>query len=326
VLAKKVRAESLASPEMRAVLAVVARVGGQCGVARAHARAHATLAEAPLSLRDDVAWAGRCEGSADEATLTAPKPSAPVEDATALAEADPLRARSILETWLAAHPDDVAGRLALAAVLPAAARAAVLSGPDLAREPALALALVEATTGAARADAAKLLAGVARTTVEAAVDPRAIAPTLARALAVGGPEDGWLDVAEALLSTCAAARKAKACADPIALTLATARLRGSRGAKLCKAGAQLADADLATPRVRLDVVLACTGAKLLVPALAVTDAARGPFAAPESALAYAALAALQKKCPEARVHLGQSAALASTYAAEMKAVGATCPG
>ena len=127
-------------------------------------------------------------------------------------------------------------------------------------------------------------------------------------------------------STASSRWKTKACADPTTLAVATARLRGTRPAALCKAGVLLADADLAGPRVRLDVVLACTSKKLLVPALSVSDVGRGPFAAPESALAHAALAALQKKCPAARAHLAQTAALAQAYAAEIQAIGAACPG
>ncbi|MBK7398875.1 MAG: hypothetical protein IPJ34_21925 [Myxococcales bacterium] len=325
LLAKKVRAERLASPPHRALLAVVARVGGKCGVARAHARAHANLPEATLTLADDVRWAADCDGNADEATLVPPRPVAVVDDATAVAVADPLRARSILETWVGAHADDVAARLALAALLPSSARPAVLAGPTLAREPSLLLALVEASTGSARADAARLLAAVLPSTVEAAVDPRATTPLLARAMSFAGPEDGWLDVAEGLLHACAAPRKAKACADGPALLAASTHLRRTRPAALCATGVALADADLGTARFRLDVTLACTSKKKLLPALSVTDEARGPFPSPEGALARAALATLQKKCPLARGNLVAASALKGEYPDEFAAVEAQCP-
>lgn len=259
-LATKLRGKISSAP-VRALLAVRARTSGSCGEARAHARAHAWLQSEGLRLDDDVAWARACEGAKVPATVIAPAPSDDVADLRAVAEADPLRARARLDVIVKERPDDVSAWLAAIEVAPAYARAGVAAraAAALPDEPWIRLAEIEVTGSAAAAQA--LATKVLPATVEAAI-PRAIAPLAARAMLLERPDAAWDDVAERLVTSCAAGLPT-ACLDgerAPALGRATARLRKSRPKVLATRGVALSPADLTVPRVRLDVVLALAAA------------------------------------------------------------------
>ncbi|MBI2389105.1 MAG: hypothetical protein HYV09_05770 [Deltaproteobacteria bacterium] len=309
-LAAKLRSK-IASAPVRALLAVRARTSGSCSEAKAHARAHGWLPAEGLRLDDDVSWASTCEGGKVPATVIAPVPSDEIADLRAVAEADPLRASARLDVIVKERPDDVSAWLAAIDLAPAYARASVAAraGAALPDEPWIRLAELSATGGAAVAQA--LAAKVLPATVEASI-PRAIAPLAARAMLLEKPlekEPAWDDVAERLVTSCAAALPT-ACLDAErapALGRATARLRKSRTKVLATKGVALSPADLAVPRVRLDVVvaLAATG-----------DKKAAIFAAPlggaEAAVARVAIAAANGKCDaDARK---SASALAGDYA------------
>lgn len=326
-LVTKMRAR-VGNPAVRALQAVVARLSGSCADARAHARAHAWLSAEGMRLDDDVTWAKSCEPSGKErATVIAPVPSEEVADMRAIAETDPLHARARLDGIVKAHPDDVAAWLAvidLAAPYDRA-RIAALAASALPNEPWIRLAQIATSSGAAQATAARAFATkVLPDTIESSA-PRATASLAARALLAATSDDAaWDDVAESLVGSCSIGASS-ACLDgerAPALGRATARLRKSRSKVLATRGIALSEADLAIPRVRLDVVLAVS---------ALGDTAKASLfaaslAGAEAALAKSAIAAASGKCPLATESKKAAASLATDYADAFAKIDGKCKG
>lgn len=314
------------TPSVRALEAVLARASGACADAHAHARAHAWLSSEGLRLDDDVAWARACTPTGPvRATIVAPVASEEVADLRALAEAEPLRARALLEAWTKAHPSDPAAWLASIDVAATYDRQKVVARATAAlpNEPWVRFAELGLATGAALPPLARAFTTtVLPATIEASAS-RALAPLTARVLLLGTTADpAWDDVAESLVRACAVGA-ASPCLDAeraAALPRATDRLRRTRWKFLAARGIALSGPDLAQARTRLDVVLALVALGDLQKA----GLFAAPLAGPEGALARTSIAAASNKCPTAKEFRKGTTALSTDYADALASVDKKC--
>ena len=320
----------------RALLSVWAKATGKCGAARAYARAHdATASDAYPRFDDDVTWARDCTGGEIVATLTKPMPSDAVDDAIAVAKVDPLRARGVLQSIVDSHDDDVAARLALASLLPPSESLSVLDAglKKSPSEPALHFGRLERLVGAPRAnEGAEIAKVILPSTIEVFDDPRAAVPVLSE-LVMRAPDDkestsANATIAAAFLRACAGAPKNDACMNDKGATVARAAhlLRTSDAASLAANGPSLCDADLAQPKVRLEVIIALLDTKQIAKAEAIASPKRGKWEVPETGLAEALIASEKQKCEVAKSKLAQWPVLSTSkeYAPEIARVKNTC--
>ncbi|GAC1352173.1 MAG: hypothetical protein NVSMB1_12410 [Polyangiales bacterium] len=341
LLTREKKASRNAVSASRVLLAVQARLDGQCGVARAHARAHDALPKELLPRLDaDLRWARDCQGGEWIETRSWPASNHRIDELVSLLIVDPLRARASLLKMLDANPDDRAARLALVSASPPYQRRAILDdGLRVAPSSlALHLSLFGLVGGLERVrEARQIVATVLPSTIEVINDPRAAASTTSSLFATlstdpetdsgAAGEEGRVVVAEALVRACGGEIDGDACLEKNDGSLANAvsLLRRKRPSALATDGPRLTNADLNNPRLRLDVVHALLAADQRSKAENLAFNARLRWEGPEAVIAQAASLAAGKKCELARARLAQRPNLATLYHDDVTALKAKCP-